>query len=520
MIGKNVSKSITYLAETLEKSDIEVIDLYKLKDHTSYSEVSSIFNGFDSAIKRIDHYKKDLIKITEDKALTTIAKRVAHDIRSPVSALEMVSKDLEGITSDKKTLIIEATTRIQDIANNLLENERPHPQTNGTVALKPLIESLLTEKRIQFRNFLNLTISLHQEKDSYNLFAKLDPIEFKRVLSNIINNSAEAISGKDGQIEIKAYSESPWAVIEVQDNGHGIPYDVLTKIKEGKEITYGKPMGNGIGLSSASQYINSISGKLTINSSPKWGTSIRIQLPLALPPKWFISSLKLDNDTQVIILDDENTIHKVWAEKLKSISNKKVHISTPEELEKVLSLTSDNFLLLSDFELNGFNESGLDLIQKFQVAKKSVLVTSHFEDEEIQKKCIEMGLKMIPKNMIMDVSVKSVPLSNHKNKLIVHLDDDPLVILTWKAQAKKQSINLLSFSRFQELEPKLSTIPFDSIFYIDQELGDDTRGLEIAEQLFRKGYHHIILSTGHIDKELKDSPFIKKVIGKTPPWES
>ena len=73
---------------------------------------------------------------------------------------------------------------------------------------------------------------------SYGLFSKVNPIELKRVLSNLINNSIEAIKNNDGLIQVKVERDVKHVVILVRDNGNGIPIHVLEKLRKCEGTTY------------------------------------------------------------------------------------------------------------------------------------------------------------------------------------------------------------------------------------------------------------------------------------------
>ena len=67
-----------------------------------------------------------------------------------------------------------------------LQNQKISP-----TLILPLLEMLITEKRIEFRNRMDVSIDLVLSEYSYGVFGNVDPVEFKRVLSNLINNGIE-----------------------------------------------------------------------------------------------------------------------------------------------------------------------------------------------------------------------------------------------------------------------------------------------------------------------------------------
>ncbi|MEW6057487.1 MAG: hypothetical protein AB1540_12820 [Bdellovibrionota bacterium] len=101
----------------------------------------------------------------------------------------------------------------------------------------------------------------------------------------------------------------------------------------------------------------------------------------------------------------------------------------------------------------------------------------------------------------------------------VLLDDDFLVHMTWKMVAKRLGKNLTVFESVEKLRENLAHIPKSTPVYIDSGLGNGVRGEDIAQQLFKDGYQNLYLATGRSLEELPELPWIKKVVGKEPPWE-
>jgi len=110
-----------------------------------------------------------------------------------------------------------ATARIQDIANNLIEQSRTTKSqtaiqetlTEASLSvelLSSLIDPLVTEKRLQFRSRREVDIQAEFGESAYGLFAQVQPTEFKRVLSNLVNNAVEGIEEK-GKITVELRSE-------------------------------------------------------------------------------------------------------------------------------------------------------------------------------------------------------------------------------------------------------------------------------------------------------------------------
>ena len=83
--------------------------------------------------------------------------------------------------------------------------------------LSSLIESLISEKRVQHRSRLGIKIESNLDQKSYGLFAKIQPVEFKRVLSNLVNNAVEAMS-QTGHVTIGLSSNDENIILTVSEN--------------------------------------------------------------------------------------------------------------------------------------------------------------------------------------------------------------------------------------------------------------------------------------------------------------
>lgn len=356
-------------------------------------------NFFGNEIKRLQGLE---LKNESLRVLSDIASQVAHDIRSPLSALSMVTNSLTDIPEEKRLLIRNATQRINDIANdllykskksnkNIIESEISDGHFKSEVILIPaLVDSLISEKRIQFRDQINITIDT-DFSNSFGAFAVGDSKEIMRILSNLINNSVEAFESNIGRVKVTIEILNNKIALIVSDNGKGIPPEVLNSLGE-KKLSYGKEdsstSGSGIGIFHAKNYINQIGGKFNISSKINEGTKIEILLNKAENPQWFLKSIDLKSTMQVISLDDDLTIHQIWNGRLQSMKafESKIQIknftSALEFKKFVETISVLNCYFLIDYELLGQNTNGLKVIEELigenKLSQNIALVTSRY----------------------------------------------------------------------------------------------------------------------------------------------
>jgi len=106
-------------------------------------------------------------------------------------------------------------------------------------------------------------------------------IKLQQVLLNLVKNAVHAIRGKpDGKIGLTVASDARDAILQVADNGCGIPPDVQPRVWEPFFTTKGKE-GTGLGLDVCRKLIDSHGGTITFSSAAGKGTTFEIRLPLA-----------------------------------------------------------------------------------------------------------------------------------------------------------------------------------------------------------------------------------------------
>ncbi len=403
-LRENIVHPLKNLSSSIHGSNT-VLDLSQTNGRTQeIMEISLIQDAFIE-------FTGKLVESEVAIAKTKVAQQVAHDIRSPLSALEMISSNLVGIEEDKRLIIRNSINRIRDIANTLSKDNRLKSDDKlsveqETTLLSSVIEMMVTEKRYEIVRKSNIQILFDQSVDSYGLFAKTVLPEFKRILSNLLNNSIEAIGDKQGVIEIKMHSEDNRVYITVQDNGCGMNELQLKNVIQNR-ISSKRKSGTGLGLSHAMDSVLSWGGKLNIDSESDLGTTVKIILKQQAAPEWFVDVINLEKTKDVVVFDDDETIHQMWASKLESTKSLNHHLNIRHfkdriTLEKFYGKNFadlDDAIYLMDFEIHNQETTGLDLIEFLGIQKQSILVTSHYEDENIRRRCLDIGVRMIPKNM-------------------------------------------------------------------------------------------------------------------------
>lgn len=252
------------------------------------SRETPIYLAEFSYLREKIHFHMDAAEVNaETRAAGELARQVKHDIRSPLAALNNTIKSLV-LPTDKKTVIQSAITRINDIANDLNRNKAiSSPEVSDPLNLGPLRESVsdivsaaIEEKRLQYKERGGLVFDLQLSPEVRDHSCALDAKELNRILSNILNNSAEAIKS-EGLVRVDLTCDSEFLRLFIIDTGVGIPPELIPLLGA-KGKTFGKDNGSGLGLYHAINTLQSVGGSLTINSDGASGTCVEMLIPHSL----------------------------------------------------------------------------------------------------------------------------------------------------------------------------------------------------------------------------------------------
>lgn len=451
-----------------------------------------------------------------------VVGQMIHDIRTPLSTLQMTLQSTREIPEEKRIALRDATIAITDITGQLLRQYEPedHVVNNGKVRERQivLVSTILANVTGNSRNrHKEKKVKFIYEISPLNafLFIKVEPIDLKRSIANLINNAAEALSKGAGTVELKLTATDEWVTIKVLDDGSGIPKDVLDKIKNKEIITHGKENGHGLGLSFVRDMIEANHGEFDIASSTGergHGTTITLRFPRLATPDWEVEEINLMKEDIVIILDDDTSIHKGWDSRLEHILEKvssiKVwHFSYANDVvDFVANLTDEEkerVCLLSDYELISQELNGLQVIAASKI-KRSILVTSHYANVEIRKTALQNKVKILPKDLVHMVPIKVVQ-ARVKGELshvhMVFVDDEKLftktLISNYYSHLLTESYsNPLLFLDEVEKYPKDTRIILDNYYYMEDGGPYNIDGVMLAEKLHAKGFTRLILLSG------------------------
>jgi two-component system, sporulation sensor kinase B len=211
--------------------------------------------------------------------ISQLAASVAHEVRNPMTSvrgfLQLMRTD-ENLDSKQRKYIdisLKELEHAQFIINDYLSLAKPNDKNPTIINLAEEIKNTI-DLMTSYTNINNVTIESSIEN---SLYIKGLKDEIKQVLVNIMKNGIEAVD-QGGIILVNAYTTEDEIVIEISDNGKGMTKTQLKYI--GTPFYSTKDKGTGVGLTVSYQIINSMKGKIQVESIEGMGTKFIIKFPL------------------------------------------------------------------------------------------------------------------------------------------------------------------------------------------------------------------------------------------------
>ncbi|MEH7073118.1 ATP-binding protein [Neobacillus drentensis] len=205
-----------------------------------------------------------------------LAAGVAHEIRNPLTTIKGFMQLYKRGDSSIDDLLLSELARIENITSQLLTLGKPQAvhleRSNLLELIKGTLELLAPEALMS-----NIQFKLNFEEDSY--FITCEKNQLKQVFLNILKNAMEAMK-EGGEIQISLRrGDKDECIILVQDQGCGIPEELLPRL--GEPFYTLKEKGTGLGLMISNKIIKQHHGTITFNSNGQEGTKVEIKLPSA-----------------------------------------------------------------------------------------------------------------------------------------------------------------------------------------------------------------------------------------------
>ncbi|CAK7016575.1 MAG: Adaptive-response sensory-kinase SasA [Desulfovibrio sp.] len=209
-------------------------------------------------------------------AIGELSTYIAHEIRNPLFAIGgfanslLRTPDLDESAQEKARVILEESKRLDDILKSIINFARPTEQNMGDVDINTVVTQTVELMGIGTEKEIPIAVNLARNLPKIYGNAEM----LKQCLINLIKNAQEAMS--QGEIHVNTRYMDGTVLLEVVDNGPGIPQELQEKIFSPFFST--KDKGAGIGLAMTRKIINEIGGKIILHSRVGHGTVVTMTL--------------------------------------------------------------------------------------------------------------------------------------------------------------------------------------------------------------------------------------------------
>ena len=181
----------------------------------------------------------------------------------------------ENLEPENRDLLKSCLARVNGIAENLLERRREQlsqiADNHGDFQVSSLASEFELVARQNLIHFDAHTVDIQLPSEIRQ--------KFLRTLSNILSNSLKAVRKVESpKISLKMWEERDRYHVLITDNGVGMSNEQLVALRAGK-FGSEENEGNGIGLRTAYDFINSVQGEMQMNSQTSQGTTTQLSIP-------------------------------------------------------------------------------------------------------------------------------------------------------------------------------------------------------------------------------------------------
>jgi signal transduction histidine kinase/ActR/RegA family two-component response regulator len=285
---------------------------------------------------------RELRRLQSEKlaSIGMLAAGVAHEINNPASFVLANVDSLAGIlrkvdetlraenvyssNSGLANLLFDAMTVVQEskegmarihrIARDLHSFSRVDDDANALSDVNSAVDSALTMLRSELRYRATVERSLRATQVVRASAARLG-----QVFLNLLLNAAHALAAlhpRRNRLYVRSRDEGGYVIVEIEDNGPGIPADILPRIFESFFTTKPPDLGTGLGLPISLDIVRRAGGDIVAESEPGRGAVFRVRLPAAIGVPQVktrtVPSLRAIQRRRVLAIDDEALLLKAF----------------------------------------------------------------------------------------------------------------------------------------------------------------------------------------------------------------
>jgi signal transduction histidine kinase len=252
----------------------------EVRGHDELGELAGAFNAMTRDLKTS---REQLVKAEKDAAWREMARQIAHDIKNPLTPIQLSvdllkrarddgSPQFDAIFERTVETVRRQVAHLRDIAGDF------HALTGVGRARSERVDlAALAGEVLELHAAWAEEHGVRTQRTGSGGVVRADPTLLRRVLQNLVSNAVEAMP-EGGELRVDVSQENGRVRLEVRDTGLGVPEDVRPRLFEPYFTT--RSSGTGLGLAIARRVIEDAGGTIElVPAQPGPGSVARVELP-------------------------------------------------------------------------------------------------------------------------------------------------------------------------------------------------------------------------------------------------
>jgi len=229
----------------------------------------------------------EVVRSNRLEAWAEMARIIAHEIKNPLTPIRLsvehlrevwrrsggATPEFERVLEECVTNVLRQTDELKHAASEFSDYARlPRPEIGAIDVAR-----VLTDSAAAFSGAPGVRWSVRSDPD---VLAEADPRLLARVLSNLIGNAVDALSGAEGEINLSVAKRGGRIIVTVEDTGPGVPARILPRLFDPYFSV--KSGGTGLGLAIAKKIVEEHGGSIAAENRRGGGFRVRFELPQAV----------------------------------------------------------------------------------------------------------------------------------------------------------------------------------------------------------------------------------------------
>ncbi|MDO8367832.1 MAG: HAMP domain-containing sensor histidine kinase [Saprospiraceae bacterium] len=283
LLARSITRPVSLLSEKVQELRLEDKNEPLAYEGDSEDEISQLIGQYNRMVAKLESSKVQLVKLEREGAWREMARQVAHDIKNPLTTMKLSMQQLERLSGNPEqaaaylrkaiTRLIEQIDSLAQIASEFSMFANLDIKSKNDVVINEVVESvhdLFSEQK-------QVGLSLYLPEERFHILG--DKNHLIRVFNNLVINAIQAIpSDRQGQIKVSLTRQGNLSVIQISDNGGGIPPEIRDRVFEPNFTT--KTSGSGLGLAICKKIIEAHDGDIRFETRDNEGTDFFVEIPM------------------------------------------------------------------------------------------------------------------------------------------------------------------------------------------------------------------------------------------------